>query len=225
MTTGTIAQTRKTIRTSGQPSTLLSICRKILTIIMLNRIWDRIEKQIPKEQSAYQPGRGTTEQVLAVKILCDKAITTTDFKIYLQLIAMSKAFDTVNRKLLFQHLENILEKDELHILSILTNRPSLSVKIGKEKGEQFQTYQCIMQGDCLSAILFIYYFAMSMKDENKKPPETFEIYPTYADDRTIITTEYNRIETIYKYTTAKLNIIYNVTIVKPKTTKYLDPSH
>ena len=73
----------------------------------------------------YQPGRGTAEQVLALKILIDKALTTKDYDLYILLIDMSKAFDTVNRKLLLQKLEQILQPDELHMLSILTNRLAL----------------------------------------------------------------------------------------------------
>ena len=94
--------------------------------------------------------------------LCEKAVTTSDFPLYLQLIDMSKAFDTVNRKLMFKNLETILGGDEMHILSILTNRPNITIKLGEERGEIFKTYQGIMQGDCLSAVLFIYYFAMAL---------------------------------------------------------------
>ena len=36
-------------------------------------------ERVPKSQAAYQKGRGTTEQVLALKILIDKAITSTDY--------------------------------------------------------------------------------------------------------------------------------------------------
>ena len=42
---------------------------------------------------------------------------------------MSKAFDTVNRKQLMSDLQNTLQPDELYLLSILTNRPHLSVTV------------------------------------------------------------------------------------------------
>ena len=81
-----------------RPIILLSILRKILTIALLNRIWERLSTRIPKAQAAYQKGRGTTEQVLALKLLIDKAITSTDYDIYILLLDMSTAFDTDNRK-------------------------------------------------------------------------------------------------------------------------------
>ena len=61
-------------RKNLRPIMLLSILRKTLTIAIINRIWDRISKIIPKEQSAYQPGRSTTEQVLAIKLIIEKSI-------------------------------------------------------------------------------------------------------------------------------------------------------
>ena len=89
---------------------------------MIKRIWDRISDAIPTEQAAYQPGRGTTEHVFAVKMIAEKAITSNDYTAFLLLLDMSKAFDTVDRELLFNHLEKVLEPDELHIMSRLTNQ-------------------------------------------------------------------------------------------------------
>ena len=38
----------------------------------------RLENKIPKEQAAYQHSRSTTEQVLTLKLLVEKAIMTSD---------------------------------------------------------------------------------------------------------------------------------------------------
>ena len=76
-----------------RPIILLSVLRKILTICMIRRTWDRLQNHIPSEQAAYQPGRSTTEQLFAVKTLA-----ASDFTLHLLLLDMSKAFDTVNRQ-------------------------------------------------------------------------------------------------------------------------------
>ena len=47
------------------------------------------------------------------------------------LLDMSKAFDTVNRNILFKALEIILLPEELNLLSILTNNPKLKVRVRK----------------------------------------------------------------------------------------------
>ncbi|MCP3931782.1 MAG: hypothetical protein GY705_22125, partial [Bacteroidetes bacterium] len=167
--------------------TLLSL----LTIALLQRIWDRLSAKIPKAQAAYQTGRGTTEQVLALKLLIEKAITTTDYDLYILLLDMSRAFDTVNRKLLLQDLSTVLQPDEIHLLSILTNRPLITVTLDGEQGEGFHSYVGICQGDCLSAVLFIFYLANALKDKpdvqiSKDLKAYLDIY--YADDLTFATT-------------------------------------
>ena len=156
---------------------------------MLRRIWPKIKDEIPIDQAAYQSGRSTTEQVFSVKALCEKAITCQNCTVHLLLLDMSKAFDTVNRKVLFEHLDPLLEPGELYYLSILTNRPKLKVKLDNTISDPFTTTQGIMQGDCLSAILFIFYLAKALKDSklkvNAERNGTFYIEPKYADDITI----------------------------------------
>ena len=200
-----------------RPIILLSILRKLLTIALLQRTWDRMSSRIPKTQAAYQKGRSTTEQVLALKILIEKAITSTDYNLYILLLDMSKAFDTVNRKLLLQELQKVLQPDEIHLLSILTNRPSLAVTIDGEKGESFETYVGICQGDCLSAVLFIYYLACALEgnpdSQTSKDLKAFlDVY--YADDLTYASTSKQHREEIKTETPAKLeayNLHVNIT--------------
>ena len=174
-----------------RPIILLSILRKILTIALLDRTWQRMEKKIPKSQAAYQRGRGTTEQVLALKILIEKAIISTDYDLHILLLDMSKAFDTVNRKTLLTDLQSTLDPDELHLLAVLTNRPLISIFLDGEQGDGFHTYVGICQGDCLSAVLFIFYLSCALKDSQnvqviRDLTAFLDVY--YADDLTFATT-------------------------------------
>ena len=133
---------------------------------MLNRKEvEPAETTQPPDQAAYQPGRGTTEQVFTIKLLTEKAIISEDYSIHLLLLDMSKAFDTINRKTLFEELEYVLEEDEMHLISILTNRPQIKVKIGNTIGEIFETLIGIMQGDVLSAIMFIFYLSKYLPED------------------------------------------------------------
>ena len=174
-----------------RPIILLSILRKILTISLLDRTWKRLETKIPKTQAAYQRGRGTTEQVLALKLLIEKALTSSDYDVYILLLDMSKAFDTVNRKVLLTELQTVLEPDEVHLLGVLTNRPELSIYLDGEKGEGFNTLVGICQGDCLSAVLFIFYLAAALKEDiDEQIPKDLKAFLDifYADDLTYATT-------------------------------------
>lgn len=60
---------RKSPPANLRPVILLSLLRKTLAICMIRRAWSKLSSGIPREQSAYQPGRSTTEQVFAVTIL------------------------------------------------------------------------------------------------------------------------------------------------------------
>ena len=94
---------------------------------------------------------------------------------------MSKAFDTVNRYKLFQILETLLLPDELHLFDILTNYCKLQVRVGKTLSNDFTTQVGIMQGDCLSAILFILYLAHALNHR----PDPLEAEHSYASLRTL----------------------------------------
>ena len=107
---------------------------------------------------------------------------------------MSKAFDSIDRAKLFEYLEKILQPDELHLLNVLTNTPNIQVKVGNELGRSFVTLQGIMQGDCLSAVLFIFYLGHVLLKEHSSQTSIL-IKPKYADDITYITND----ETIYKH--------------------------
>ena len=106
---------------------------------MIERTWDRLKEHIPPDQAAYQPGRGTTEQVFAIKLLAEKAIISNDYQI------------------------NLLLLD-------ITNRPKIQVKVRNTIGDTFETLIGIMQGDVLSAIMFIFYLAKCLRrtDQNKE---------------------------------------------------------
>ena len=78
---GILTPLHKTGKTKGErknlrPIMLLSILRKTLTIALINRTWDRISPILPKEQSAYQPGRSTTEQVTSKHTSTEKNYLT-----------------------------------------------------------------------------------------------------------------------------------------------------
>ena len=69
--------------------------------------------------------------MFAVKVLPEKAIASSTYSIYLLLLDISKAFDTVCRSKLLTDLQDVLEPDEMHMMRILINDVVLTVKVGK----------------------------------------------------------------------------------------------
>ena len=119
---------KKEEKVNVRPIILLSVLRKIITITLIDRCWECMKTHIPPSQAAYQKGRSTTEQVLTIKLLAEKAITSENFDIFLLLLDMSKAFDTVNRSKLMNILKDILTPNELHIMHLLVNDVILNVR-------------------------------------------------------------------------------------------------
>ena len=87
-----------------RPITLLPIVRKIFAMCVIERTWEKLKHKIPKDQAAYQKGRGTTEQVFALKTLVEKAITSQNYNIIITMIDMSAAFDTEPHEMRMMHL-------------------------------------------------------------------------------------------------------------------------
>ena len=198
-----------------------------------------MKTRIPISQAAYQSGQSTTEQVFAVKILPEKAITSENYNIFLLMLDMSKAFDTVSRSKLMSILESILADCELHMMHILINDIILNVRLGDKTGSNINTSVGICQGDCLSALLFIIYLASAIKPlpphfqqvDSKRPlwsaldwlvdkdKHNVEVDPKYADDITFVRTDeskMNQIERVIPEMLEQNNLFVNTT----KTEKY-----
>ena len=165
-----------------RPITLLSMLRKILALCMKNRIIDRLNATIPPSQAAYRMGRSTTEHVFASKLLAQKAITSKDLTMYILMIDMSKAFDTVDRRILLSELSKVIEDDELHMISVMLNT-KLQVRCGQAISEIFETDTGVPQGDGLSANEFIRFtlhaHSMKIKSTIIMPCRTYLIQTSY----------------------------------------------
>ena len=149
-----------------RPIILLSMLRKILAICLLKRIKDKIDRHIPATQAAYRQGRNTTEHVLAIKLLCDKAMTSTDYQTHILLLDMSKAFDTVDRLKLYHILETKINKDELNLANTLLKDVTIQIKNDNSLGQTFTTNIGIPQGDSASAFFFITYLSEALKNSS-----------------------------------------------------------
>ena len=86
-----------------RPTVLLSVIRKILTIILIHRTGNCMKEAISRSQATYQKDKSTTELVFSLKTMTQKAISTDNYNIWITLMDMLKAFDSVSRKKLFEY--------------------------------------------------------------------------------------------------------------------------
>ena len=94
---------------------------------------------ISKDQAAYQKGRNTTKQVLCVKFLIEKAITSENYDLIIMMIDLSKAFDTANQNTLLEKLETILDESEMRMVYLLIHNVKLKVRVGRTLEEEILT--------------------------------------------------------------------------------------
>ena len=146
-----------------RPIILLSILRKILAIIVIDRTFETIRKEIKNTQAAYSPGRSTTELVFTFKTLIEQAVCAEDLTIHLILLDMSRAFDTIERGILLEDLKELLEPDILHLVNLLLTDVQIQVKYKNKIGETFKPNIGSPQGDCASPIWFIFYLHKALQ--------------------------------------------------------------
>ena len=139
-----------------RPITLLEIIRKILSKIFMNRTNEKIDKYLSQSQSAYRKSRGTTDIVWAYRWITAKT-QEQDISIYITGIDMSSAFDTIYRDKIIEIAKDILDEDEIKILTVLLSDTTLEVKIEGAHTNAFTSNIGSPQGESISGPLFTIY--------------------------------------------------------------------
>ena len=116
-----------------RPTILLSVLRKILEVFMMKRISSRLESAIAICQEAYLKNRSPTDHAFATKLTIKRTISSTDEIVYLLLLDMRKAFDSVQKNTLIENLKYVLNQDELNLIRILLD-VKIAAKCGNYKG-------------------------------------------------------------------------------------------
>ena len=165
-----------------RPIILLSVLRKILAICMLERINDKIDDNIPNIQAAYRGGQNTIELVFTMKIMMEKAITSSNYSAKLLMMEMSKAFDSIHRAFILEDLRSILLPAELYMIKLMLDDVKLAVKIGDEIGNPFSMNIGTPQEDCISSIIFTLYLANVLKCRNPRTPTKIADHNYGADE-------------------------------------------
>ena len=63
----------------------------------MKRINSRLDTAIPISQAAYRQNTSTTEHLFVTKLITERTVSPTDETVYLLLLDMSKAFDSIQR--------------------------------------------------------------------------------------------------------------------------------
>ena len=193
-----------------RPINLLPSIRKILSLIILERIQSKIESYVSKSQAAYKQYRSTSDCIFAYRWIIAKLQIYKE-TIYITGIDMSAAFDTIRRKKIIEIVKTFLDEDEVRMLQYLLAETSFEIRMENVNVEKQESNIGTPQGDALSGNLFTIYFEYALRklraklEVNKSSNSITSIKQIkisipeeiiYADDADFLTDDLNHKEMI-----------------------------
>lgn len=130
---------------------------KLMTNIITRRMNDWLEKRkkIKENQAGFRSERGTMDHIFVLNSIIGEKLKNRGGKINIAFIDFRKAFDTVDRDLLFKKIEKLGIKGKmLEFIKGIYRVTKCKVIAGKELTEEFIAFKGVRQGCAMSAMLF-----------------------------------------------------------------------
>ncbi|CAF3323508.1 unnamed protein product [Rotaria sp. Silwood2] len=217
---------------------LLSVISKLFSRIILNRIQQLIDNQLLESQSGFRANRSTIDQIFILKMIMEKR-KEFNKPLFLCFIDITKAYDSVNRKLLWKVCRKYGISGKLvNLLKMLYKDSKAKVRIEGELSSSFLIKTGVLQDGIPSPILFNMLFDFIIRkviDEagvsgvqfsygsndfyhgQRENYEKFNILNLlYADDLVVMCETANDLETFIK-TFEKITQDYGLTMSVKKT--------
>ncbi|CAF5066742.1 unnamed protein product, partial [Rotaria magnacalcarata] len=142
---------------------LLNVVSKLLTRVILNRIQIMIDQQLLEQQVGFRSNRSTVDQIFIVNMIMEKA-SEYDIPLFICFIDIQKAYDSVNRELLWKICSHYGLTDKIvKSLQLVYKDSNARVKINGDLSECFKMHTGVMQGGIPSPFLFNIVFDFIMK--------------------------------------------------------------
>ena len=138
-----------------RPINLLNHIYKVLMQIIYKRISKTLQETLHDTQAAYQPQRGTIEQIQALQQIIEKC---KEFNVdgVICFIDFTKAFDSVDQDKLWEGLKRHTNLPDAYIKLLINAHKDSFTRIRTDCGltELIEILKGVKQGDVLSALLF-----------------------------------------------------------------------
>ncbi|CAH1249728.1 Hypp8672 [Branchiostoma lanceolatum] len=163
--------------------TLLSIAGKILARVLLNRLVPAVAvHHLPESQCGFRANRGTTDMVFVLRQLQEKC-REQNKGLYITFVDLSKAFDTVSRKGLWEILERLgCPPKFLNMVIQLHEQQRGQVRSSNDLSEHFPVSNGVKQGCVLAPTLFTIFFSMMLQQATEDLGDEDGIYIRYRTD-------------------------------------------
>ena len=169
-----------------QGITLLSIAWKILARILLNRLVPTIaEDNTPESQCGFRRNRSTTDMVFVLRQLQEKC-RVQNKGLNVSSVDLTKAFDTVSRKGMWQIMERLgCPPRFLNMVIQLHDDQRGQVRLNGDLSEPFAISNGVKQGCVLAPSLFSIFFSMMLRQATEDLNDDDSIYIRYRLDGNI----------------------------------------
>ncbi|CAH1259012.1 PKD1L3 [Branchiostoma lanceolatum] len=142
---------------------LLSSAGKVLTRIMLLRLIKAVaEEVLPESQCGFRKDRSTTDMIFTIRQVQEKCREQHQH-LYMVFVDLTKAFDTVNRPLLWEVLRRFGCPDKfLAVMKALHEGAMVRVLGGGGKSDPFEVGTGVRQGCVIAPVIFNLFIAAVM---------------------------------------------------------------
>ena len=147
---------------------LISNSSKVMLKVILNRLKPQAEEIIAEEQAGLRAGRSTTEQIVNLRILCEKYLQHQQNLNHV-FIDFKKAFDRVWHAALWATMRKYnISANLVRTIEQLYDKATSAVQMNGSIGEWFRTTVEVRQGCLLSPTLFNIFLERIMSDHDGK---------------------------------------------------------
>ena len=148
-----------------QTIALLGHASKILLIILLNRLRQKFEDELPDEQAGFRRGRGTADMLCCIQNVIEKTLLMSE-RTFIVFIDCSKAFDNVSHIQMFNILNDMwFPRHIVALIQALYEKQSAMVRWNGSHTKPFFTEKGVRQGCILSPLLLCAYTEQVMTHE------------------------------------------------------------
>jgi Reverse transcriptase (RNA-dependent DNA polymerase) len=133
---------------------LLSIAGKVYAIILMHRVYVKVDPQLHEAQNGFRKGRGTVDAIYTLRAL-SAACSEHNVCMAKAYIDFTKAYDSVNRWLLWKALRLYdVHPKIISLLEDLHHGTQAAVRLGSQVGPRFHVVAGVRQGCVIAPTLF-----------------------------------------------------------------------
>ena len=176
----------KSVCGNSRGISLLAVAGKVYAKVMLTRLVQHVSEEIlPETQCGFRQGRSTADMIFASRQLLEKC-REQHRDLYLGFVDLTKAFDTVDRELLWAILSKAGCPDKfIRMIKLLHDGMCALVKVDSLESDRFPVNRGVKQGCVLAPVLFNIYVQYVTQLLHRGPANTGGAHVSYRTDRSL----------------------------------------